>query len=217
MTTVHPSPDAELLDVAHAHRHAYDALDDPAVNSLVAVTWASAHLAAVERVLYPAALQVLPDGAEHVHVLRTTDGRLQHLLWRLDRRLTGDIHLRQLPVPSLEDEVRNGLRAHADAEHVLMTELRRALTGEQQRALGDGLSRALVRAPTRPHPHTRHGRWTGRLAFWFGGVVDRQRDVLDSRSVPTPHRAPVLRPVTRWGAYALGSPHLDRSEHPPEP
>lgn len=53
MTTVHPSPDPELLhDVAHAHRHAHDALDDPAVNSLVAVTWGSAHLAAVERVLW---------------------------------------------------------------------------------------------------------------------------------------------------------------------
>jgi hypothetical protein len=218
MTTVHPSPGPELLnDVAHAHRHAHDALDDPAVNSLVAVTWASAHLAAVERVLYPIASRVLPDGGERVRVLRAIDRRLQHLLWRLDRRLTGDVHLRALPVPVLEDDVRTGLREHADGEHVLVTELRRELTAEQQRELSDGLSRALMRAPTRPHPHTRHGRWTGGLAFWIDGVVDRQRDVLDSRSVPTPHRAPVLRPMTRWGAYALGSPAPDRSERRPGP
>ena len=79
------------------------------------------------------------------------------------------------------------------------------LTPEQQEDLRERLAAALLRSPTRPHPDTRHGRFGGGLAFWFDGVVDRVRDSLDSRSVPTPHRAPVLRPVTRWGAYALGT------------
>ena len=69
-----------------------------------------------------------------------------------------------------------------------------------------------MRAPTRPHPDTRHGRLVGGLAFWADGSADRVRDSMDSRTVPTPRRVPVRRPVTRWGAYALGGslPRDDR-------
>ena len=75
---------------------------------------------------------------------------------------------------------------------------------EQREQLGSDLEKALVRAPTRPHPDTRHGRLVGGLAFWLDGIADRVRDSLDSRTVPTPHRTAVPRPMTRWGAYALG-------------
>lgn len=130
------------------------------------------------------------------------------------------MHLRLAPVEQLEDAVRVGLREHAAGERALVADLRRALTPEEQRQLAEALAKALVRSPTRPHPATRHGAWTGGLTFWFGGLVDRQRDVMDSRSVPTPHRPPVLRPMTRWGAYALGAhqdPHQGRSEGPSGP
>ena len=80
MTSVHPSagPAHDLLrDVGHAHRHAGAALDDPAQSPLAAVTWASAHLAAVTRVLHPLACRTLPDGRE-----RTTTGRMDGRLLR---------------------------------------------------------------------------------------------------------------------------------------
>lgn len=214
MATVHPPQERELLtDLEHAHSHALAALDDPAANSLAAVTWSSAHLAAAERALYPVAARALDHGRVRVREQRALDQDLQHQLWRLDRRLTGDVHLRMAPIDELEDAVRVGLREHADGEHALVDGLRRELAPEQQRELAERLAQALVRAPTRPHPHTPHGAWTGGLGFWFGGLVDRQRDVMDSRSVPTPHPPPVLRPMTRWGAYALGT-HQDRPAPP---
>ena len=85
---------------------------------------------------------------------------------------------------------------------------------EQRERLGDDLARALLRAPTRPHPDTGHGRLVGGFAFWADGVVDRVRDSLDSRTVPTPRRVVVPRPVTRWGAYALGAPTGDAGTSP---
>jgi hypothetical protein len=205
--TTDPSGPVELLsELEHAHRHALAALDDPGTSSLAAITWASAHLAAVEHVLYPAAAAALPDGPARVRSLRARDHSLQLALWHLDRRLTGDVHLSGVAVADLEEQVRAGLAVHTEAEAQLVGRLKAALDVEQQRELDNRLSAAMLKAPTRPHPDTRHGRLTGRTAFWFGGVVDRLRDGLDSRSVPTPHTLPVRRPMGRWGAYAMGVP-----------
>ena len=207
-TTVHtPSePAADLRqELARPHSHALAALDDPASSSLAAVSWGAAHLAAVERVLFPAACRALADGRQRVRAQQAVDHRLQVLLWQLDRRLTGDVHLRAVPVQALEDGVRRALQDHERAERALLAALDEVLSSEQQADLRERLAAALLRSPTRPHPDTRHGRFSGGLAFWFDGVVDRVRDTLDSRSVPTPHRTAVPRAVTRWGAYALGA------------
>ena len=207
MTSTHPSagPARDLLrDVEHAHRNAGAALDDPAQSPLAAVTWASAHLAAVTRVLHPLACRTLPDGRERVRAQAATDRRLELALWQLDRRLTGDVQLQRVGVPALKAAVRRALQAHAEQEHELVTDLAGDLTPEELEQLGQDLAAALLRAPTRPHPDTRHGRLVGGLAFWADGIADRVRDSMDSRTVPTPRRLAVRRPVTRWGAYALG-------------
>lgn len=212
MTSVHPAPDREVLqDVEHAHRHCLAALDDPDTNSLAAVTWASAHVAAVEHVLYPVAARTLRSGRERVRTQLAVDHRLQLALWRLDRRLTGDVHLARSPVLDLEEGVRRALRQHADGEQRLVTELCQALDAEQQRALSERLAAALQRGPTRPHPDTRHGRFAEGLGFWLGGAVDRLRDGLDSRTVPTPRPMTRPRPLGRWGAYLLGVPFGESS------
>ena len=207
MTSVHPleGPARDLLhDVEHAHRRAGAALDDPAQSPLAAVTWGSAHLAAVTRVLHPLACRTLSDGRERVRAQSATDRRLELALWQLDRRVTGDVQLQRVALPALVAAVRRALDAHAEQERALVSDLAERLTPEQREQLGQDLAGALLRAPTRPHPDTRHGRLTGGLAFWFDGVADRMRDGMDSRTVPTPRRLPVRRPVTRWGAYALG-------------
>ena len=204
---VHPASDAAgLAGVDHAHRHARAALDDAATPSLVAVTWASAHLAAVARALHPVVERTLPDGRERVRGQRQVDRALQQALWELDRRLTGDVHLARVPVPVLEERVRETLTAHEQSEHGLVTALLARLDEAQVAALGEHLDACLLRGPTRPHPDTGQGRLTGAAGFWFGGVVDRVRDALDSRDVPTPHRVPVPRQVSRWGAYVMGLP-----------
>lgn len=207
MTDTRPFRDQRLpLDVEHAHERASAALDDPAASSLVAVTWASAHLAAVQKVLYPLAIRRLPGGRDRVHTQLAVDHRLQQVLWQLDRRLTGDVHLRSTSVDVLEAEVRRALHEHAVGERTLVTDLEGVVEPRQRRALADGLATAMLRGPTRPHPHTPHGRYGAGLVFWFDGVLDRARDGLDSRIVPTPHRTGASRPMTRWGAYAMGSP-----------
>ena len=207
MTSVHPSagPARDLLrDVEHAHRHAGAALDDPAQSPLAAVTWGSAHLAAVTHVLHPLACGTLPDGRQRVRAQAATDHRLELALWQLDRRLTGDVQLQRVGVPALVGAVRRALDAHAEQERALVADLAEHLAPERLEQVGADLARALLRAPTRPHPDTRHGRLVGGLAFWADGIVDRIRDSLDSRTVPTPRRVVVPRPMTRWGAYALG-------------
>ena len=201
-----PRPSQAPTEVEHAHERALAALDDPAVSSLAAVTWASAHLAAVQKALYPLATRTLVDGRDRVRAQLAVDHRLQQVLWQLDRKLTGDVHLSPLSVDVLEAEVRRRLQEHVVGEGSLVVELEAVLDVTQRRALGLALARAMLRGPTRPHPHTRHGRFSSRLVFWFDGVLDRARDGLDSRIVPTPHRTGASRPMTRWGAYALGSP-----------
>lgn len=207
MTSVHPfgGPASDLLrDVEHAHRRAGAALDDPAQTPLAAVTWGSAHVAAVTRVLHPVASRTLPEGRERVRAQAATDRRLELALWQLDRRLTGDVQLQRVGVPALVAAVRRALDAHAELEHGLVSDLAEQLAPEELERLGTDLAAALLRAPTRPHPDTRHGRLVGGLAFWADGIADRLRDSMDNRTVPTPRRLPVRRPVTRWGAYALG-------------
>jgi hypothetical protein len=167
----------------------------------------------VTRVLHPLACRTLPDGRERVRAQAATDRRLELALWQLDRRVTGDVQLQRVAVPALVASVRRALDAHAELERSLVTDLAERLTPEQCEQLGQDLAAALLRAPTRPHPDTRHGRLIGGLAFWADGVADRIRDSMDSRTVPTPRRVPVRRPVTRWGAYALGG-SLPKDDEP---
>ena len=173
---------------------------------LAAVAWCSAHLAAVDRVLYAAAEQRLPDGPQRVHDLRGIDQLVQQAVLRLDRRLTGDTHLSELPVDELADEVRVALREHADHEHALVDELQRVLDRAEQEALTDQLVTAMRHAPTRPHPHTPHTPLSGLVGYVDAGV-DRVRDLMDNRVVPTPHDTRPPRVPGRWASYLMGVPY----------
>lgn len=214
---VHPPQQASgqrdlRTDVEHAHRHARAALDDPAASPLAAVAWLATHLGAVEWVLYPAARSTLPDGPSRVPAQLSTDHRLHAAAHRLDRYATGDVHLGGASRVDLVTAVRRCLDEHEQGELALLDDLCRDLAAEDQTELAERLARALLRSPTRPHPDVHHGRFRG-VALWAEGVVDRTRDLLDSRVVPTPRRPVTLRAVTRWGAYGtagtVASPHWD--------
>ena len=201
-----PADDDLLRAVEHAHQSALAVLDDPDRSSLGAVTWLSVHLAAVDRVVYRAAERAAPAGAARLPRQRHTDHQLVQALWRLDRRLTGDVHHGAVPVPELEREVRDLLASHAAGEHQVLQALSTALDHDRLRSLADDLQKAMLRCPTRPHPDVPHNRVTARVVSWVEGVVDRARDLMDSRSIPTPRPAPVLPPVTRWGTYGTAMP-----------
>ncbi len=189
--------------VERHHREAYEALEDPGHRVLDAVGWISAHVAAADRVLYPAARPLLPDGGALLRAQRMTDRRLLAATWRLDRRLTGAVTHVRLPVDALTNEVERWLGRHLEGEQRLLDAVRE-LEQESRRRLVERLATATAHAPTRPHPLAPHARVLGVAAFRLDAAIDRIRDTLDTRHVPVPRpeRAPVA--PGRWGLYALG-------------
>lgn len=193
--------------VDEPHDQALAAFDVRDGDPLAGVAWLATHLAAVERVLYPAAVAVLPDSRRHVRDQRRCDHRLQAALWRLDRRLSGDANTATEPVDGLEDAVREALRQHAACEHGLTAQIERRLGVDAQRLLVQRLDDAMLMAPTRPHPYTPHPRLAGGLLFRADALVDRWRDLMDNRRVATPHRERPLRKMNRWAAYLMAAPY----------
>ncbi|MEX2289451.1 MAG: hemerythrin domain-containing protein [Mycobacteriales bacterium] len=196
----------DLLAVSsEPHDRALAALEDR-VGPLAAVAWCSAHLAATDRVLYAAGKRRLPGGRGRVNALRAVDRSLQQALCRLDRRLTGDVHVADVPIATLADEVRDRLRQHAEAERELVEALSTALTAPEREKLAHRLARAMATAPSRPHPHNRHTPLST-LLCWADALVDRVRDAMDNRVDPTGRPARVVRPPGRWGCYLMGTPY----------
>jgi hypothetical protein len=204
-----------LIDaVETAHEQICTALDDTGTSSLVAVAWAAAHLAAVERTVYPAAARALPNGRRRVRSQLACDRRLHLALWRLDRRLTGDANASRHPVGDLEEEVRTAARQHATGELSLVGQLERLLDVEAQRALVQRLDDAVLRAPSRPHPNTPHLRLTDGAVFRLDALVDRWRDLMESRPDATPRRRRAVRRPGRWGSYLMAMPYPEQEQRP---
>lgn len=199
---IHPVAFADVIE--HAHRQATVALEATDRGLLDAVGWLCAHLAAVERAVHPVALRGLSDGAERVRAQRRTAHALQHTLFLLDRRLTGDTRTSRIAVDRLVVRIRQQVDEHSAGEHELTAALAAVLPEAESRALAKAYATASAHAPTRPHPFTPDRRGMRALAFHVDGVVDRVRDLLDNRHAPTraPRRAP--RSPGRWGIYLLG-------------
>lgn len=202
------TPDQADLGAALAapHERALHVLEGPRPRPLDAVAWLSAHLAAVDRVLYPLARQLAPDGRAAVRDLCAIDRRLQHVLWRLDRRSTGDMHVAQVPLRPEVDRLRTRLAEHAAAEGALLAGMIDGLSPAGKDDLARRLATAMAHAPTRPHPYLPHVRFGADVLFHVDALVDHLRDALDARPVPTPHddREPVA--PGRLGTYLLGGP-----------
>lgn len=198
---------ADLATVVTApHDRALQGLEHGAAGAAEAVAWMSAHLAAVDCVVHPAVRRALPTGRQRALELRACDHLLQQALCRLDRRLTGDVHLAGLPLQDYVDDVRDRLGDHVALEDRAVEELSTRLASDDQQALAARVEQAMVDAPTRPHPHTPHTPVAALVAH-LDAAVDRVRDLMDNRTTSTPH---VLRPPRapgRWGSYLMGIPY----------
>ena len=204
-TSMHETDDLQSV-VSEPHAHAREALDDPVPGRSAAVAWSSAHLAAVDRVLYPAVLHALPERRPDVRAARAVDHRLQQALCRLDRQLMGDVQLDHIPVAALVGQVQDALQLHTDTEARLVAELEAVLPQEDQQQLAHQLAAAMDAAPTRPHPHTRHSPLSPLIA-WCDAVVDRVRDALDNRVDPLGRPPRAVSAPSRWGSYWMGIPY----------
>ena len=208
MTAVHPQPSITLAlfeAIDRAHREADLALDGHGTAMLDAVAWLSAHLAAVDHAVHPIAVRVLPDARVQISAQRNSAHHLQHSLWLLDRRLTGDTHTSRLAVEPLVADVRTRLDEHTRGEHDLLAALAGTLTAADVEALTAAYTAAVDHAPTRPHPLNPDRPGLRGIAFRLDAIVDRVRDLLDNRHAPTrrPRRPP--RAPGKWGLYLLGS------------
>jgi hypothetical protein len=204
-----PTPREPLHALEDAHARLLALVDHPQVRPLDGIVWFSAHLTAMNHVIHPAARRLLGD-RETLDALRRGTVRIERTLRQLEQVYCGDALGAGLDGDWASHELVHRLNEQAEIEHQVLHRLAAVLTVEQQEELMAAYQHALERAPTRPHPHTPHGRRLEALVFFVNARRDRIMDTMDSRPIPTPH--PLRKPVKngRWSDYVIG-----RSAPPP--
>jgi hypothetical protein len=173
------------------------------------VTWLSAHLAALDRAVYPVVRRTLPDGRAIVAVHRQQVSRISHLLRALERHHSGDILAAAVDSDSVIEELRPLVAEHYCAVGSLVGALSDVLDQPAQEALAADYERALRLAPTRPHPHLAHAGRFSPIVFWMDGARDRILDTMDGRHIPVPRRPRRQVKPGLWGSYWLGQQQHD--------
>lgn len=170
---------------------------------LDAMAWLSAHIAAVDRAVYPVVRRSVPNGRNVVSHQRGIAAQLARTLRVVERRHSGDALASGLDNTRLLSVLHENIEAHKVAQGELVGLLEEALSDAEQAIVINAYSDALEHAPTRPHPHL--GR--GRLLFRLDALRDRLLDVMDGRNVSVPRVE--RRQITpgRWGSYWLGQQH----------
>jgi hypothetical protein len=190
--------------VEDAHVQAAAALSGDVPAPLDAVVWLSAHLAAVGRTITPLATRRLGEPAVALREGHRRDLELERMLRIAERRHSGDVLASGLDAERLRTAIVIRLDAHAELEHARLDALAEMLDADEQRALAETYLDALVKAPTRPHPHLPHHGVTGAIAFRVDAVRDRLMDTMDGRHVPLPRTPHQPHTPGRWGSYLLG-------------
>ncbi|ABD09676.1 hypothetical protein UK99_16410 [Frankia casuarinae] len=171
-----------------------------------AVAAVSAHLSAMESVVYPEMARRVVGGRARVADLGRLARRCSSVMRGIEQYVQGDLNRPAEPVANLRRDLAALMVEHATLEDELLRELMAELSDDERRDLLDRFSDAMRHAPTRPHPHLLHSRlFGGSLAARLTGYWDHLLDVMDAREVPgAPRRAPV--PAGLWGWYLLGRP-----------
>jgi len=200
--------------VEDAHAQATTALEPETSAPLDAVVWLSAHLAAVGRVVAPVATRRLREPAAVLREGHRRDLELERMLRIAERRHSGDVLASGLDGERIRRAIAARLDAHAELEHARLTALAEVLDDVEQVRLAGAYLDALVKAPTRPHPHLPHHGVAGAIAFRVDAVRDRLLDTMDSRHVPLPRAQHEARRPGRWGSYLLGQMQPERLDPP---
>jgi hypothetical protein len=194
----------EDLPVTDAVRRAVATLLTADSDPLDAVGWASAHLAAVERTLLPAADRV--GERETAAGLRRLGHRLQHELRRLEQTSSGDALMARTDAVALRRLVIDLLDELGVAETALFTRVFEVLGPDGTRTVLAAYRHALAVAPTRPHPYAPHRGVLGAVAFRVEALRDRILNTMDGRSVPVERPRRAVPEPGRWSQYLLGDP-----------
>lgn len=169
-----------------------------------AVAAVSAHLSAMESVVYPEMAARLPGGRGRVADLSRLARRASSVMRGIEQYIQGDLNRPSTSVADLRRDLATLLGDHAVLEDELLRELAESLSEEERTELREHFADAMRHAPTRPHPHLGHSRvFGGSLAVRVLGRWDHLLDVMDAREVAgAPVRAPA--PAGLWGWYLLG-------------
>jgi hypothetical protein len=168
---------------------------EPDLRSVIA--WLSAHSAALERVVYPAAAANVLNGSG---IAARVTREMENALLSLHQVVSGDARRGTALLPAAVSHVRAHLDEHLSALAALTRDLEAAIPVDSWSRLLGWYAEALALAPSRPHPHAPHSGWAQHLAFTVTASVDRVLDALDSRVV-------ARVPEQRASAHAL--PDLD--------
>jgi hypothetical protein len=186
MTDPDEQPRISLADTAAAaHHRARAALASPDDRVMDAVVWLSAHLTAMEHVVYPFVRTNLPTDREQLDEQRRLNRRMQRTLRFLEQQWAGDALARPDPGHRLQSRLTVLLAEHEEGEEALLARLS-DITDEAAHDLAERYDHAIGHGPTRPHPHGPHRGRAGRLTYAFDAVRDHILDVLDSRHIPLP-------------------------------
>ena len=174
-----PGPESAFF-AGCAGRDALEA-DPPALTD--AISWLSAHVAALDRVVRPVATETLTAHGTLLGEQAVAAHRLEHTLRQLHRRISGDGAVAHLDPAELRAAVLTALDVHAALQQRIAAELYSALPADQWGQLVGRYTASVLRAPTRPHPHIPHRGVVGRLAARLATAGDRFLDMVDSRPV----------------------------------
>ena len=159
------------------------ALDQARPQYTDVVVWLSQHLAALDRVVYPAAARQLPHAGQVIHAQQTRGRDLERVLRRLHAHLNGDGSAPLRELTGLHRQLLQTLGEHSQGERRLLERLSCALPAQDWDRLTARYRASLAHGPTRPHPFTPHAGVAGRVASRAAAAVDRLLDVLESRPV----------------------------------
>jgi hypothetical protein len=193
--------------VTRAEAEAERLLDTAGTAPLDVVAWLSAHIAALDRAVYPVAKHALADGQQVVAKLREITARLTRILRVVERRHSGDVLASGLNSDRLFTSLRTLVDEHHIAQNQLVDRLVDTLSEAEQSELIRSYESALEHAPTRPHPHLSRGG----LMFRLDSLRDRILDAMDGRHVPVPRLTKDHIKPGRWGSYLLGQQHDGQS------
>lgn len=177
------APPTLAAAIDRAHCWSEHALGEPGRTALDSVWWLSTHLATVERVVHPVAQRALPDGPRLVREQRRRAADIVRALWTLEHALTGDARVRG-SAPVVVRRLAELVRAHAATEDELVAGLGAVIPEAMLSLLHRRYADAVRRAPTRPHPVTARRPAIAAALFRVEGMLDRARDVMDSRHAP---------------------------------
>jgi hypothetical protein len=159
------------------------AMLDRRANVTHAIVWLTAHIWAVNRVVYPAAERYLPAYQDMVRAHRVRTRELEHELRLLHERVSGDGRRASVDPSALSGRLVEALSKQTAADAQLVEMLSAAMPNAEWAEVLRDYGTASQQGPTRPHPHVPHSGVAGGLASRALSLVDRALDVMDSRIV----------------------------------